>query len=312
MEIFFHIGLQKTGTTFLQREVFPKVRESDFQYIDGHDYPFVFNKFRFQDVIYFDAEETKAEILGLAQGKRKLLISFEDLSGHPYNAAQSRSAIADKIVKCFPDAKIIFFLRRQDQFAVSSYLQTVKGGNSFSLKEYYSTIFLENHHDRFICPTRDYFLFEKYVSYLVCTFGLKNCFIRPYESFLKDNESIINELFAFLGSNEKFEPIAKQQNVQKGVIYTSLLRFENYFLARRITSNSIFFSGIPIYNFRKKKKSYLNIKNGITFLIKKGWFWDIKFKDKSGTTKAILSLCAEDNRKLDAKFELDLNQYGYY
>ncbi|MFT4544599.1 MAG: hypothetical protein ACI9EQ_001059 [Bacteroidia bacterium] len=111
MEVFFHIGLQKTGTTFLQRELFSKIKDSNFQYVDGHDHPQIFNSFRFQDPIYFDENQVRQEIACLAEGKMKLLISFEDLSGHPYNAAQARSVIADKIKRCFPNAKNFFLCK---------------------------------------------------------------------------------------------------------------------------------------------------------------------------------------------------------
>ena len=312
MEVYFHIGLQKTGTTFLQRELFSKFEATDLEYIDGHFFPEVFNPIRFQDPIYFDADAIRKELITLAKGKNKLLVSFEDLSGHPYNAAQSRSVIIDKIKKCFPQAKIIFFLRRQDAFAVSSYLQTVNGGNKFSLKEYYETVFKNNQHDRYICPTLDYFQFSKYVDYLIGQFGTENCFIIPYEMFVAQNELTIKRLFNFLDVDFQYTPSTKEQNKQKGVIFTNLLRFENYFVPRRISANSSFYSGIPIYNFRKKKKFYITLKYIMKFLLKKGLFPDFKYKDRSGTGKRILELCKEDNRTMDLNHSLGLADYGYY
>lgn len=312
MDVCFHIGLQKTGTTFLQRSLFSKIDQPDFMYVDGHDHPQIFNSFRFQDPVYFDQELRRQQITALASGRSKLLISFEDLSGHPYNAAQARSVIADKIKRCFPNAKIIFFIRRQDSFAVSSYLQTVNGGNSYSLKEYYSTVFDMNHHDRFICPTLDYFLYSKFVDHLVSLFGKSNCFILPYERFKNENAEVISELLKFLDVQLDYKPVAEKQNEQKGVIYTFLLRFENYFLSRRISSNSTFFSGFPVYNIKKRKWSYFNLKNAMTFLLKRGLFWDFKYKDQSGTTERILHFCDKDNKVLDEKYALGLSSYGYY
>lgn len=312
MEVYFHIGLQKTGTTFLQRELFSKLNAPDLQYIDGHFFPKVFNPIRFQDPIYFDADTIRKELTSLAQGKNKLLVSFEDLSGHPYNAAQSRSVIVDKIKRCFPEAKIIFFLRRQDTFAVSSYLQTVNGGNKFSLKEYYSTVFENNLHDRFICPTLDYFQFSKYVDYLIEQFGAENCFITTYEGFVKHNELVIKTMLDFLQVDFVYTPTAKTQNKQKGIIFTSILRFENYFVARRISANSTFYSGIPFYNFRRKKKIHITLRYIMTLLLDKGLFPDFKYKDRSGTAKRILELCKEDNKTMDMNHALGLAEHGYF
>jgi hypothetical protein len=195
---------------------------------------------------------------------------------------------------------------------VSSCLQTVNGGNNYSLKEYYRTVFEGNHHDRFICPTLDYFKFSRYVDYLTSQFGKSNCFIAPYEHFMSHNESVISELLLFLGVNFEYSPSSNKQNQQKGLIYTFLLRLENYFLARRISSNPSLFTGIPVYNFRKKKKSYLTLKNILTFLLKKGLFLDTKYKDRTDTSKRILELCKDDNRQLDEIHSLGIASYGYY
>jgi len=311
MEVFFHIGLQKTGTTFLQREIFNKIQDSDFAYIDGHFHPDVFNPIRFQDPIFFDSISIRDKITALAKGKKKLLVSFEDLSGHPYNAAQARSVIADKIRSCFPQAKVIFFLRRQDTFAVSSYLQTVNGGNKYSLREYYSTVFEDKQHERFICPTLDYFLFSKYVDHLTGLFGRENCLILPYERFRSENEVVIKQLLDFL--NVKFIEVKlnNKHNRQKGEVFTWLLRFENYFVARRISANSAFYSGIPIYNFRTGKTFHFTLKYVLTLLLRKGLWMDIRYTDRSGSAKRILELCREDNKALELKYSLGLTEHGY-
>ncbi len=311
-EVSFHIGLQKTGSTFLQEEVFRRITTDGFEYVDGHDHPDVFNSLRFQDPVYFDAERVRENILRLKPQARRLLISFEDLSGHPYNAAQPRTVILDKIKRCFPEAKIIFFIRRQDRFAVSSYLQTVRGGNSFSLKEYYATLFTGTFHTRFICPTLDFFLYRRYVDHICSTFGRENTYVIPYEKFIADNRNVINEMVSFLGINWAARELTARTNSRKGVVYTTLLRFENFFISRRITSNSRFFSGLPYYNMRKGKWRFITLRMVLDRLIAVGLFYDRPYRDNTGTVKRILALCTTDNRELDGEYGLGLKEFDYY
>ena len=93
-EVFIHIGLPRTGTTFLQRVVFPKM-----------DVNFTGNK-----------HLINANII---DGKN--LISNESLCGYFYihMGYADGFVVCDRIKKLFPDAKIIFVTRNVDEWLVS-------------------------------------------------------------------------------------------------------------------------------------------------------------------------------------------------
>jgi hypothetical protein len=283
-----------------------------FGYIDGHDHPELFNRIRFQDPVCFDAENVRNGILKLRPKVGTLLISFEDLSGHPYNAAQARSVILDKLKMCFPKLRLILFLRRQDTFAVSSYLQTVSGGNSFSLTEYYQTVFNNRLHTRYIAPTLDYFLYQKFVDHMYEVAGEGNCLVVPYEKFTKDNLNVIKQLLGFLDIAWAIQLSNSRSNSRKGVLYTFLVRVENYFVSRRISSNSSFFSGIPYYHLSTKNWKFITLKLVLNKLVAAGLFYDKPYKDRTGTAKRILELCENDNKELDKRYGLELRGFGYY
>jgi hypothetical protein len=104
-EVYLHIGTIKTGTTFLQKEVFPKLKGIEFcwkPYLSfALTYPYLYPK---------------------------ILISDERLSGwceHKLDPSWRTHVIAS-LKQMYPDAKIIITLRKdEDEFWQSNYAQAV-------------------------------------------------------------------------------------------------------------------------------------------------------------------------------------------
>jgi hypothetical protein len=111
-EIYFHVGLGKTGSTYLQYKVFPKFK--NIYYIQRTKYRKSF------DII----KKT---------GYRKYLVSNEFDRQFPRET--------DRIAREFPNAKIIMVLRRNDSWLASQYRRWVKNGFSGTFEEF---IDLEN------------------------------------------------------------------------------------------------------------------------------------------------------------------------
>ncbi len=107
-EIFFHVGLAKTGTTFLQYRVFP----------------------RFEGVYYIQRTKYRRAIRIIRRSRHpRIFLSNEfDLQFEP--EMKRFSAV-------FPDTQTIIVLRRQDGYIASQYRRFVKNGFRGSFKDFF-------------------------------------------------------------------------------------------------------------------------------------------------------------------------------
>ena len=108
-EIYFHVGLAKTGSTFLQKNFFPYLK--NIKYINTHDYI------------------NSIDIINKTNYK-SYLISRE------FDKQFEREI--KKFISYFPDTKIIVVFRRHDQWIASQYKRSVKNGWHWSFKNYYN------------------------------------------------------------------------------------------------------------------------------------------------------------------------------
>ena len=108
-EIYFHVGLAKTGSTFLQKNFFPYLK--NIKYISTHDY------INCIDIIN-------------KTNYKSYLISRE------FDKQFEREI--KKFISYFPDTKIIVVFRRHDQWIASQYKRAVKNGWHWDFKNYYN------------------------------------------------------------------------------------------------------------------------------------------------------------------------------
>lgn len=110
----FHIGLHKTGTTFLQRDVFPAM-EGLHTYVYYHP---LWELFKARDA-------------------ERVVVSCERLSGNPFGGKWSDQGktYAKNIGKMFPESKCIIGFRRHDALIRSLYKQYLHQGWAASLDE---------------------------------------------------------------------------------------------------------------------------------------------------------------------------------
>jgi len=108
-EIYFHVGLAKTGSTFLQKNFFPYLK--NIKYISTHDY------INCIDIIN-------------KTNYKSYLISRE------FDKQFEREI--KKFISYFPNTKIIVAFRRHDQWIASQYKRAVKNGWHLDFKNYYN------------------------------------------------------------------------------------------------------------------------------------------------------------------------------
>lgn len=119
-EIYIHIGMPRTATTFFQQKVFPFLPEFETVGLDQSHYSESFNKLQFSDDSLYDP----SEILKQKEKwkKNKILISNENFIGQSTHFNHiNRSIIANRLKEAFPEAKILLVLRNQIDLLASIY-----------------------------------------------------------------------------------------------------------------------------------------------------------------------------------------------
>jgi len=116
-EIYIHIGLHKTGSTFLQYSVFPNLKGIKYFYkptaSDGSCNPF--------DIEISD----------------KTFISDEELSKSlPERNHKKRLYFINKLKEIYPNAHILLGLRNYDTWLRSCYVEYIKSGGQKSFENY--------------------------------------------------------------------------------------------------------------------------------------------------------------------------------
>lgn len=163
-ELFIHVGLHKTGSTFLQNMVFPNIRGVDYYYKptdeQGRCDPF------------------NVEVSG------KVLVSDEELSkSMPERDHRNRLVFLNQLKKRFPDAKIILGLREYSSWLRSCYAQYIKTGG-YKIFEEYRTCFPHLKPGEY-----EQIIKEKW----------EHVFVYHQEDLKKDTDEVLKEICGFIG-----------------------------------------------------------------------------------------------------------------
>ena len=166
-EIYYHLGLAKTASTFLQNRFFPKLEGT--KYIKTK---------RFVKLTKF----TEASYLVSGEVDR--------------NFYEAITFFAEK----YPNAKPIVFLRRHDSWLASQYRRYVKNGGNFTFAEFVGvpndTGFWKHHEARF----------APMLEHLVKSFEQKP-FILFFDDFKKDPKAIMRKLAKYTNTSFDIDKI---------------------------------------------------------------------------------------------------------
>lgn len=163
-EIFFHVGLAKTGTTYLQHKFFPRLR--GIKYIQRTKY----RNFKYVQIM----EKTDY---------KKYLVSNE------FDRQLKREL--KNIASIFPHAKIIIVLRRHDSWIASQYKRRIKNGYSFSFKE-----FIDLEKDHGFWKQKDLYFYPM-IKMIECEFKTQPL-VLFYSDLKKDPYQFLEKISRFL------------------------------------------------------------------------------------------------------------------
>ena len=190
-----HIGYHKTGTTWLQREVFPN---SDLGFAMPLRRQEITNEIVRPGPFEFEPQRAMSRIEPAIRSSQESglqpVLSCENLSGAFLAGGHDSRQNADRLHEILPDARILIVLREQRQLLRSAYNQYVRAGGVLSLKRwltpdikrprqtispYFDPHFYEFHH-----------LIQAYQS----RFGSAHVLVLTYEQMREDPEAFITRI----------------------------------------------------------------------------------------------------------------------
>lgn len=206
-KLIVHIGLHKTGSTWLQKMFF----EADENFHLLNDFKKPWEDELCKAIIESKDHIEAKNIIDERSNPRKInIISAERLSGHPISGGYDMENIANTLRKTTEDIRIILVRREPHSFVKSCYVQLVREGYTGSLEQ-----FLFGSHWKTIGPSRSYFEQEKIVDYYENLFGKDNLLILEFEEFKINKAQFIEKLNRFIGSNVVMNENDYQLNVGK-------------------------------------------------------------------------------------------------
>ena len=135
--MLIHVGLHKTGTTYLQHHVFPSA-ELGFRMVGDHKEiiervvlanPYAYGPGRLRDVFGPRIEAAKKASL-------TPVISCERLSGSPAAGECLWADGTERLAEAFPEADIVLTIREQGSILASIYKHLIRNWLSASIREF--------------------------------------------------------------------------------------------------------------------------------------------------------------------------------
>jgi hypothetical protein len=190
--LLIHPGFHKTGTTWLQDELFSDTRifkslmthaDVDRTIVAPHD--FMFDP---------DAARDRIVAQSVADGRINV-ISSEILTGSPFYGMREGRSLVERLHRIAPDARILLTVRAQLPVLRAHYQQYVKRGGMLKPAAFYQPD-CEPGYTGFDLDMMQYHLFAEYYAQL---FGADNVLVLPQEVMAKDPDAFFAALTAFIG-----------------------------------------------------------------------------------------------------------------
>lgn len=306
--LYLHIGLHKTGSTFLQREVFPNIdglyflKKPNWNLISGYADPTSLARFMASNTGVWDAmgdkffERVNVECGRNPQEGGELLISDEQgpFGRHrndPHAVAVHLDKIRSVMKPHFDELKIILIIRRQDTWLASSYAE-ISGRFKNASQEHF-----EEWVDGHISYDKNYFWgkgvridYYKLLKEICRYIPQKNVKMLPYEMLRDSPNKYVKKILSFTG-NKSVDWKNRMQNKRS--------KSKNEWEVSPYNGNTIWLRPGKLFH-----KMGVNPRVDVP-----SPFRDRKITLTDRLTEKVLSFYKSSNNKIERK--LSVSKYGY-
>lgn len=191
MEVYVHLGIHKTGSSFLQKEFFPKY-DGKTCFLNRSQISQFKTYILTTDDFEFDSNKALGffrDALGEKSDCERVIISDEEFYANPYIASIDRKRNFDRLFEVFGNTlNCIVFLRNQQSLLNSLYNQYVKTGGTASFNKFL------NYKKYPLNFSLSYLIYDRYISYLKKMLGEDRIKVYLYEDFLENKLEILSDL----------------------------------------------------------------------------------------------------------------------
>ena len=202
LTVLFHVGLHKTGTTWLQNQIFSPQSGQHFVY--SEDRRIIRGSLVVKNPQFFNPKEAILDYEPLLERAKSqnlpLILSDEMLGGLPFHHSFTRVIAAQNIKSIFPGAKILVTIREQNAIIYSSYGHYIRAG--FTAK--FNDFIAQPQADvaKLFTPilNLDHFDYQQLLLFYERLFSPENIMVAPMEWMVRNQEDFTNRLSEFLGT----------------------------------------------------------------------------------------------------------------
>ena len=198
LPILVHLGLHRTGTTWLQQGLFAATGPgfhpalSLEQAIDllVRPHPLAWDPSPAREAV-------AAGVAEAVQRHRVPVVSCEELSGNPHAGNRTAPTILERIGEVIPDARILLVVRRQPDLVLSNHRQYVARGGTRSLARYLSPDPAWFRVPRFDAVP---FEFDRLATRCIERFGRDRVLVRCHEQLVENPIEFLRRIADFAGA----------------------------------------------------------------------------------------------------------------
>ena len=323
--LFILPGLPKTGTTFLERNVFSQLSQPLWSF----NAPNVLDAARGVAFSYRYSRNPSLADAALDTGASRVLLSYDALCGDPYISFKDHETIIDRLARACDglSVKILLVVRRQAEWIESMFRQ--------SLHEYYFRSFRKclvwpeddergglkrGRYPRFAVVELDW---RELAADFAGTFGKEAVSVLPYELFVREPDVFIRRLSEFLGTVLERPPNFGVVNRGYGALSMRCALIMNPLLREK--SRFGFLPNRPFYyalKARRHRRGYgrlfkLSARLWLRAFLQQTvdrYFWTPAQLLDAGEKERIMSLCGEGNGRLSEYCAVEgaLARLGYW